>query len=771
MEVLTPKDIEDRFGLLGGNIMQGRAHAGSAVLVRPDPRVRRLPTPRSRTSTSVARARTRAAASWASPAGTPPGSSRRITSAKSWSAGCAGSVARGVRTPAPAGPGGESRLPGTMWFSPRSAEPRCSLNWLPTSANAARRRRTSFDSVRSGSTTATDPERRDRSPRRRGAGRSRRAHERISAGDDVGTLAGLPVLVKDVEDVAGMRTTHGSLLHAQDPPATRDALEVRRLRAQGAIVVGKTNVPEFATDGCTDNRVFGPTRNPWAPTRSPGGSGRSRRGARRRDRTDRDRDRRRRIRADPRFLLRPGRAEADQGDRGARSDPDLDGLLDHGAARNIDRGSPTAALDDRRARADGDPTALPTWIPKPGRTTAAASRVRPQRTSPAGPLPDPVRETVHCRARDDRNRVGTERGADTARADLRCGNIDEDWFTYHRSRACALARPRGDRIQRRSLHPRGSWHRCGRASRSPIRAVPRRSPSSLRVRRALDELLGDDGLLVQPTMPTEGWIVGGDARRPEPRAPRRRLQHAGREHHGPPGAVRAGGRLLDGLPFGLQITGPRFRDDLVLEFGARWEQASPWPATAPGFTAFASRSRSTALRTEAVAEPAGKPGEEPHDGIGSPAGVLDVVFAQDRLVGDGHADRADRFRREATRERPMSGSEAHRSSSPSTSEARIDPPRWLRGQLRCPCSRTRSATCFPAACRRSEGATRRRRSGRPTRPPAARRRRTGTSAGAVPRCAHEALVVGEPRTDPPGHVRLQPAGTERDPSRPRVVRR
>jgi len=87
-----------------------------------------------------------------------------------------------------------------------------------------------------------------------------------------GPLAGVPFLVKDLEDVTGMRTTYGSLLHAGDTPATEDDAVCAKLRAAGAIPVGKTNTPEFAYVSFTSNRVFGVTRNPWNPEMSPGGS-------------------------------------------------------------------------------------------------------------------------------------------------------------------------------------------------------------------------------------------------------------------------------------------------------------------------------------------------------------------------------------------------------------------------------------------------------------------------------------------------------------------
>lgn len=94
---------------------------------------------------------------------------------------------------------------------------------------------------------------------------------RIARGEDVGPLAGVPVGIKDVTEVAGVRTTYGSPLFADHVP-TDDAEVVRRLRAAGAIILGKTNTPEFAAGGNTFNAVFGVTRNPWNPDRSPGGS-------------------------------------------------------------------------------------------------------------------------------------------------------------------------------------------------------------------------------------------------------------------------------------------------------------------------------------------------------------------------------------------------------------------------------------------------------------------------------------------------------------------
>jgi amidase len=92
-----------------------------------------------------------------------------------------------------------------------------------------------------------------------------------SGGERLGPLHGLPIAIKDLEDTAGIRTTYGSAAFADNVPAV-DSLVVQRLRAAGAIIVGKTNTPEFGVGSHTFNEVFGATRNPWAPDRSAGGS-------------------------------------------------------------------------------------------------------------------------------------------------------------------------------------------------------------------------------------------------------------------------------------------------------------------------------------------------------------------------------------------------------------------------------------------------------------------------------------------------------------------
>jgi amidase len=96
------------------------------------------------------------------------------------------------------------------------------------------------------------------------------ADGRRGAGDDSRPLLGVPVAIKDDVDVAGEPTAWGTAAHAG--PVARDAEVVRRLRAAGAIVVGKTLVPELTMLPATDTTTFGSARNPYDLTRTPGGS-------------------------------------------------------------------------------------------------------------------------------------------------------------------------------------------------------------------------------------------------------------------------------------------------------------------------------------------------------------------------------------------------------------------------------------------------------------------------------------------------------------------
>lgn len=104
----------------------------------------------------------------------------------------------------------------------------------------------------------------DRARERMAAVEARPAHER-------GLLGGLPVAIKDLTEVAGVRSTFGSPIFADNIPAASGHL-VQRIEGQGGIVYAKSNTPEFGAGAATFNEVFGATRNPWNTALSPAGS-------------------------------------------------------------------------------------------------------------------------------------------------------------------------------------------------------------------------------------------------------------------------------------------------------------------------------------------------------------------------------------------------------------------------------------------------------------------------------------------------------------------
>jgi amidase len=98
-----------------------------------------------------------------------------------------------------------------------------------------------------------------------------RADEATARGGQLGPLHGLPIAHKDLVDTAGIRTVRGSPFYRDNVP-TRDAAIITRLKAGGALTVGKTNTPEFGAGSQTFNTVFGPTRNPYNTEKTCGGS-------------------------------------------------------------------------------------------------------------------------------------------------------------------------------------------------------------------------------------------------------------------------------------------------------------------------------------------------------------------------------------------------------------------------------------------------------------------------------------------------------------------
>ena len=100
---------------------------------------------------------------------------------------------------------------------------------------------------------------------------ARAADEAVQQGSDLGPLHGVPISIKDLEFTKDVTTTMGSALFRDRVPDI-DSIVVERVKASGAIILGKTNTPEFGLSGTTENKLGEPCRNPWDTQRTPGGS-------------------------------------------------------------------------------------------------------------------------------------------------------------------------------------------------------------------------------------------------------------------------------------------------------------------------------------------------------------------------------------------------------------------------------------------------------------------------------------------------------------------
>lgn len=410
---------------------------------------------------------------------------------------------------------------------------------------------------------------------------------RRATGAPAGPLDGVPVLVKDLEDVAGMPTRKGSLLRADAAPAKHDEVIPALLRRAGAVVVGKTNLPEFATEGFTDNPLDGPTRNPWATDWSPGGSSGGSAAA-----------------------LSAGLvpiATATDGGGSVRIPAALCGLVGlkptHGAVGRwpvadwIDLstyGPLATTVDDLRllfslmtGRVAGDPSSAPFPVPS-GPVTSPSHVVIAERTSPFGPLPESVSDGFRSAASDLASlwdvAVRTVPPEEVF-GDL--GDPDLDWFVLATAEHVnSLGRTFVEASLER-MHPAtAAFMREGLAVDVDTYLTARRRRALFT--RRLDDLLGDAGILLTPAIAVEGWLAdsrlqtGGESAMLPPSAYSTAVQNI----TGHPAVSLPAGRYTSGVPYGLQVTGPRWRDDLLLDVAQRWESEHPWPRTAPGYAEF-----------------------------------------------------------------------------------------------------------------------------------------------------------------------------------------
>ena len=397
-------------------------------------------------------------------------------------------------------------------------------------------------------------------------------------GQPMGPLAGLPAVVKDNVDVRGLPTTFGSLLCAKDPVAREDDSVVEQLRKAGAIIVGKTNLSEFAMEAIADNRLFGATHNPWRIGMSPGGSS-----------------------GGSAVALSAGLAAVATGTDGGgsvRIPAALCGLLGlkptsgvagSSAARiplELSSTGPLAhTVADLRTmaeltlrRAAGDPSCV--YGAQPSGGSQIGKLYATTRIAGSAPIDPSITEAFVSAA--EAFGCSVARDVEYLSGELLDAEADEVWATiYAAEDSFAVG---WDLIEQNYdlLDPRvRPWVDRGLATTLAEYLQARRA--RCRYVRELDYLLGEGDVLLSPTLGTVGFPVSGHAEvAADELMPIDLFNTAALNLTGHPGLSLPAG-LVNGMPFGLQITGPRGSDFWLIDIAAIWERDHPWPLTAPGY--------------------------------------------------------------------------------------------------------------------------------------------------------------------------------------------
>jgi aspartyl-tRNA(Asn)/glutamyl-tRNA(Gln) amidotransferase subunit A len=410
---------------------------------------------------------------------------------------------------------------------------------------------------------------------------AREIERQIGSGKDLGPLAGLPVGVKDLEDVADLPTTFGSLPYKSYRPGA-DSVQVARLKAAGAIIIGKTNTPEFGFTGLTKNLIFGVSRNPWNPERTPGGSSGGSAAAIASGMvplvTASDGGGSIRIPASycGAFGLKPSFGRVPMGMRGP-----------HGMQPWIDvscYGPITRTVRDAALFLDavvGYHPADPESLPAPSLSYAATLEDLPRG------LPIAVSKTLGYALvqndlwREVEHAVQTfsELGHRVEVIDDTFPDLGREWALLSSAETYALLAP--DLEAHRDQWTRSFLEGLERAARVTPEFMGQAQRKRAQLHQCLNAVFDRYALLLTPTVPTEAFAAKG----PFPRAingePIRNELGAVSftypfNFSGHPAATVRAGFTDAGLPAGLQIVGPRHRDDLVLQASYAYERERPW---------------------------------------------------------------------------------------------------------------------------------------------------------------------------------------------------
>lgn len=416
------------------------------------------------------------------------------------------------------------------------------------------------------------------------------ALEAAASHPGLGTLAGVPVLVKDLEHVIGLPTRKGSLALVDAPPEKVDGTVVARLKAAGAIVVGKTTLPEFAIEGYTANRATGVTHNPWNPELSPGGSSGGSAAA---------------ISAGVVPI-----ATATDGGGSIRIPAAFCGLFGLKPSNGVIGRWPTpdwidfstegpfaTTVDDLRllmsvisGAVSGDPIGTAGLRPEeylnfknqtPTKIYAAT------RTSDFGALPAELDEVFRDAVTELSGQLNQQVTWIEPGSLFGTSDPDLDWFTM--ASADHLVSLGRDWVVENFelMHPASQefFTQGMNIDLDEYIEVRRRRFEYIRV---MDEMLIGDAILLTPTVAEIGWFADGRLKADSPAglsAPES-ISTAIQNITGQPAISLPLPVMSSGLPGALQITAGRYREDLLLDIAQNWERTNPWQLNATGYDAF-----------------------------------------------------------------------------------------------------------------------------------------------------------------------------------------
>jgi Asp-tRNA(Asn)/Glu-tRNA(Gln) amidotransferase A subunit family amidase len=393
-----------------------------------------------------------------------------------------------------------------------------------------------------------------------------------------GALAGLPLLVKDMARVKGHVTTAGSRLYVDAAPDEVDDTVVERLRAAGAIVIGRTNSPEFGATAYTSNQVFGATRNPWNPEKSPGGSSGGSAAA---------------LAAG----LSPLATTSDGGGsvRGPAAAVGLVGYKPTMGAigRNIlprwiefsTQGTTNATVADVLTEASvtlGEARGDFLSVPRSGVQLAPnmPTRVLACRTFRADVDPD-----IEANFEKTLDALAAS-GVVVERIESPCDS-DTIWNWYVISTA---------ELAQSLRHEEHRWDQLSDyvqeqikfASRTTIDKYIEAQRNRHEVSARFDNLLTPGTVIVTPTTNARSWPAEGPlpSHAGTTEDPAIALNTADINFTGHPAVSVPMGLDDNGVPCGIQVIAPRFQDGLALGLAAHLEKIQPWALTAPGYTTF-----------------------------------------------------------------------------------------------------------------------------------------------------------------------------------------